>query len=36
MQRITLSGVREQVLGIEYLQADGDRTEMSIEPVIVK
>ena len=36
LQRITLSGVREQVLGIEYLQADGDRTEMSIEPVIVK
>lgn len=33
LQRITLSGVREQVLGIEYLQADGDRTEMSIEPV---
>jgi hypothetical protein len=36
LQRITLSGVREQVLGIEYLQTDGDRTEMSIEPVIVK
>ncbi|WP_439588638.1 LolA-related protein [Hydrogenophaga sp.] len=33
LKRITLSGVREQVLGIEYLQADGDRTEMSIEPV---
>lgn len=33
LQRITLSGVREQVLGIEYLQADGDRTEMNIEPV---
>ena len=33
LQRITLSGVREQVLGIEYLQADGDRTEMTIEPV---
>ncbi|WP_439520371.1 LolA-related protein [Hydrogenophaga sp.] len=33
LQRITLSGVREQVLGIEYLQTDGDRTEMSIQPV---
>ena len=33
LQRITLSGVREQVLVIEYLQADGDRTEMTIEPV---
>ncbi len=33
LQRITLSGAREQVLGIEYLQADGDRTEMTIEPV---
>lgn len=33
LQRITVSGVRQQVLGIEYLQADGDRTEMSIEPV---
>lgn len=35
LQRITLSGVREQVLVIEYLQADGDRTEMTIEPVKV-
>lgn len=33
LQRITLSGARQQVLGIEYLQADGDRTEMTIEPV---
>jgi HPt (histidine-containing phosphotransfer) domain-containing protein len=33
LQRITLSGVREQVLGIEYLQVDGDRTEMTIESV---
>ncbi|KRC11986.1 acyltransferase [Hydrogenophaga sp. Root209] len=33
LQRITLSGVRQQVLGIEYLQTDGDRTEMTIEPV---
>ncbi len=33
LQRITLTGVREQVLGIEYLQTDGDRTDMSIEPV---
>jgi outer membrane lipoprotein-sorting protein len=33
LKRITVSGVRQQVLGIEYLQADGDRTEMTIEPV---
>ena len=33
LQRITVSGVRQQVLGIDYLQADGDRTEMRIEPV---
>ena len=33
LQRITVSGVRQQVLGIDYLQADGDRTEMTIEPV---
>lgn len=32
LKRITVSGVRQQVLGIEYLQADGDRTEMRIEP----
>ncbi len=33
LQRIKLSGVRDQVLVIEYLQADGDRTEMTISPV---
>ena len=33
LQRITVKGVREQVLGIDYLQADGDRIEMRIEPV---
>jgi outer membrane lipoprotein-sorting protein len=33
LKRITVGGVREQVLKIEYLQADGDRTEMTIEPV---
>lgn len=33
LQRMTLRGVRHQVLGIDYLQADGDRTEMTIEPV---
>lgn len=33
LKRITVGGVREQVLTIEYLQADGDRTEMTITPV---
>lgn len=32
LKRITVKGVRQQVLGIDYLQADGDRTEMTIEP----
>jgi outer membrane lipoprotein-sorting protein len=36
LRRITLSGARHQVLGIDYLQADGDRTEMTIEPVPIK
>ena len=31
--RITISGSRQQVRSIEYLQADGDRSVMSIEPV---
>lgn len=31
--RITISGIRQQVRSIEYLQADGDRSVMSIEPV---
>lgn len=33
LQRITVAGVREQVLKIDYLQADGDRIEMAITPV---
>jgi hypothetical protein len=33
LRSITVKGVRQQVLGIDYLQADGDRTEMTIEPV---
>lgn len=32
LRSITVKGVRQQVLGIDYLQADGDRTEMTIEP----
>ncbi|MBP7566774.1 MAG: outer membrane lipoprotein carrier protein LolA [Burkholderiaceae bacterium] len=32
LKRITVKGVRQQVLGIDYLQTDGDRTEMTIEP----
>lgn len=31
--RISIGGKREQVLSIEYLQADGDRSVMSIEPI---
>lgn len=34
--RITVSGSRNQVRSIEYLQADGDRSVMSIEPVEAK
>lgn len=30
--RITLSGSRQQVRRVEYLQADGDRSVMTIEP----
>ena len=33
MQRITVSGNRGQVRQIEYLQADGDRSLLAIEPV---
>ena len=33
VQRITVSGQRGQVRQIEYLQADGDRSLLSIEPV---
>ena len=31
VQRIAISGVREQVRGIEIIQADGDRSVMAIE-----
>ncbi len=34
--RITVSGQRNQVRNIEYLQADGDRSVISIDPVDVK
>lgn len=34
--RITVTGVRSQVRSIEYLQADGDRSVMTIEPVEAK
>lgn len=33
LQRITVSGSRSQVRHIEYLQVDGDRSEISIEPL---
>jgi len=33
VQRITVSGNKNQIRSIEYLQADGDRSVMSIEPV---
>ncbi len=33
VQRITVSGARGQIRMIEYLQADGDRAVLSIEPV---
>jgi outer membrane lipoprotein-sorting protein len=34
VQRITVSGDGNQVRRVEYLQADGDRAEMIIEPVV--
>jgi hypothetical protein len=34
--RITVSGSRNQVRSIEYLQTDGDRSLLSIEPVEAK
>jgi outer membrane lipoprotein-sorting protein len=34
--RIVVNGSRNQVLGIEYLQADGDRSVLSIEPIAGK
>ena len=33
LQRITVSGSKGQVRSIEYLQPDGDRTELTIEPL---
>ena len=33
LQRITVSGGKGQVRHIEYLQADGDRSEIAIEPL---
>ena len=33
LQRITVSGTRGQVRTIEYLQPDGDRTELAIDPL---
>jgi len=33
LQRITVSGSKGQVRTIEYLQPDGDRTELTIEPL---
>lgn len=33
LQRVTISGTQRQVRHIEYLQADGDRTELAIEPL---
>jgi hypothetical protein len=31
--RITVTGSRDQMRSIEYLQADGDRSLLSIEPI---
>jgi outer membrane lipoprotein-sorting protein len=36
LQRITVTGVRSQVRHIEYLQVDGDRSEISIEPLEIR
>ncbi len=36
LQRITVSGSRDQVRSIEYLQADGDRSLLAIEPVAAR
>ena len=33
VQRITVSGTKNQVRSIEYLQADGDRSLLTIEPI---
>lgn len=34
LQRITVTGSQSQVRHIEYLQVDGDRSEISIEPLL--
>jgi outer membrane lipoprotein-sorting protein len=36
VQRIIVSGSKNQIRSIEYLQADGDRSVMSIEPIETK
>jgi outer membrane lipoprotein-sorting protein len=36
VQRIIVSGSKSQIRSIEYLQADGDRSVMSIEPIETK
>lgn len=33
VQRITVSGSKNQIRSIEYLQADGDRSVLSIDPI---
>ena len=33
LQRITINGSKKQVRRIEYLQSDGDRSELAIEPI---
>ena len=33
LQRITISGSKSQVRHIEYLQVDGDHSEIAIEPI---
>ena len=36
LQRITVSGSRNQIRSIEYLQTDGDRSLISLEPIDAK
>ena len=36
LKRITVSGSKSQVHRIEYLQVDGDRSEITIEPIEVQ
>jgi hypothetical protein len=36
LQRITVKGSRSRIGSIEYLQADGDRSVMTIEPIDVR